>query len=735
MCTFISQISIATYRVKMRKFCVILYLILQNLLAHAAKTDTLVINQSDSKYLTNRYFSELEGPQNSLTINDILQSDKFHAANSTLPKLKYSKSITWLKFVLYNNTSSPFIPITVGRSIIDDFDIYYQNPASKQLIHLSSQQFKNSRRLLSQTATIINWPIAPFSSQTLYIRVKSKSGTVIPIEIHSNEEYVASNAINKLIDGAIMGIFLIMALYNLMLFASVGDKSYLLYVIYIIFFGLSQILLLGYGSSLFTPNKVILNEYVFPLVRICFGYSILFFADEFLQLKQNFKPYYKIYLCLYALYVLPLIAVAINRISIAYTLTSINIFIISLALLYIGFSLYLKGFKPAKFFLVGWGLSLVGILVSLARSRGLVPYNYFTANVLIYSAIVELVLFSIALADKINFYRQQNDESQLAALKIAKENERLITGQNIELENMVKERTQELIETNKNLSVTIENLQSAQNQLVEPEKMASLGQLTAGVAHEINNPINFVNANVSPLRLDFNELFTLLGKYEDAINNPGNTTLLHEALEYKQKIDPDFIKEEIRGLLNGIEDGATRTTEIVQSLRTFSRMDKLVLKPANINSSILNTLILLRSSIPYYIEIKPVLDKLEPLNCYQGKIDQMLVNLIDNSIQAIKAKNEHGNESITITSKNMPDHISIEITDTGIGMAVETRQRVFEPFFTTKEIGEGTGLGLSIVFGIIEKHKGTIDIQSTPGAGTTFFITLPKNLQDETSTN
>ncbi|MEO8887541.1 MAG: 7TM diverse intracellular signaling domain-containing protein [Mucilaginibacter sp.] len=716
----------------MKKIYIILYLILQTTITFAAKIDTLVINQSDSKYLTSQYFVELDEPNNSFTVNTIFQSKKFHTVTSTLPKLKYSKSVTWIKFNLYNNTLSPIVPITIGQSIIDDFDVYYQSPVNNQLIHLSSQQFKKNKSILTQTATAINWPITPFANETLFIRVKSKNSSVIPIEIHSYDEFIENGEINKLIDGAIIGIFLIMALYNLMLFASVGDKSYLYYVVYIVFLGLSQILLLGYGSGLFSTDKVVLNEYVFPLVRVFFGFSILLFADEFLQLRQNFQPYYKSYLCLYALYTLPLIAVLINRPSIAYTLSSINLFIVSLVLLYIGCSLYIKGFKPAKFFLIGWGLSLIAILVSFGRNKGILPYNYVTANILIHTAIVELVLFSTALADKINFYRQQNEEAQLAALKIAKENERLITGQNIILENKVKERTQELIETNQNLSVTIENLQSAQNQLVETEKMASLGQLTAGVAHEINNPINFVNANVSPLRLDFDELFELIGKYDDAINEPDNTELLNAVLDYKKKIDPEFIKEEIKALLNGIEDGANRTTEIVKSLRTFSRMDKLVLKPANINSAILNTLILLRSSIPHYIEIKPVLDKLEPLNCYQGKIDQMLVNLVDNSIQAIKAKKHHANESIIIISKNLPDHISIEITDTGIGMAIETKQRVFEPFFTTKEIGQGTGLGLSIVFGIIEKHKGTIDIQSTPGVGTTFLVTLPKNLLTET---
>jgi hypothetical protein len=337
----------------------------------------------------------------------------------------------------------------------------------------------------------------------------------------------------------------------------------------------------------------------------------------------------------------------------------------------------------------------------------------------------------VALADKINFYRHQKTESQLASLTIAKENERLITEQNILLENKVKERTQELIQTNQNLSVTIENLKSAQIQLIETEKMASLGQLTAGVAHEINNPINFVSSNIKPLRIDFDEIFSLLTKYEVAANQPEQPELLTIANTYKRTIDADFVKSEIRSLLDGIEDGASRTTEIVQSLRTFSRMDELILKPANINTAILSALIILRSSIPYYIEIKPVLEKLEPLNCYSGKINQVLINLINNSIQAIKVKEVHEDETILILTHDHPDNITIEITDTGIGMTSEVKQRIFEPFFTTKNVGEGTGLGLSIVFGIIEKHHGTIDVKSVSGKGTTFIITLPKNLKSE----
>ena len=717
----------------MKKITTILCFILQYTFAFATKTDTLVINNSESKYLTNQYFTELEDPHQSFNFDDVFNNTKFHTVKSKLPFLKYSKSVTWLKFTIKNNTKGSVITITTGRSVIDDFDIYYHNPIIHQTVHMSPYDLKTNPNFLSQNSAIINWSIAPNTIQTIYIRLKSNMPSTIPIEAHSQDKFLEKSAINKLINGAVIGIFLVMALYNLMLFAIVGDKSYLYYVVYIVFFGFSQISMLGYGNILLFGNKQLLNGYAIPIIRIGFGFSMLLFADEFLQLKQTFKKYYKWYLVLYALFILPLIAIISKWVGGAYLLITINVFITSIALLCVGFYIYFKGFKPAKFFLSGWGLSLIAILITLARNKGLIPYNYLTANFLTYSAIVELILFSTALADKINFYREQNTQSQSSALQIAKENERLITEQNILLENKVKERTQALIETNQNLSVTIENLQSAQHHLIETEKMASLGQLTAGVAHEINNPINFVSANVSPLRLDFNELYTLLKHFEEAATNPDNPELLKTALKFKEEIDPDFIKTEIKGLIDGIEDGANRTKEIVQSLRTFSRMDQLILTPASINSSILNTLVLLRSSIPYYIEVKPLLNKLDLLNCYPGKIDQMLINLVDNSIHAIKAKEVHINESILIVSENHPDHVSIEITDTGIGMTAEIKQRVFEPFYTTKEIGEGTGLGLSIVFGIIENHQGTIDIQSTYGVGTTIIIKLPKNIKEDTA--
>ena len=694
----------------------------------AQSSDTIKISNDNSQFLTNKYFTELVEKDNDMPVADVIKSTDFRHTSSSFPAIKYYKSVNWLKFTVTNNTNDKVIPISIGRSIIDEFEIYYIDPTTKAIIHFSSLAPEFNQTFTAQTLNFINVPIKPGSSQTMFIRIKSKASAIVPVEVHSVFQFGQENDLQNILNGGIMGIFFIMALFNLMLFITVNDRSYLYYVFYIVALGVSQILILGYGNNLFVYDKATLNNYVFPVARILFGYSILLFSEEFLQLKQNLKKYHKAYKVFYGLYTLPLIATIIGWTSTAFLLITVLIFIVSIMLLFIGSLLYRQGYRPAKFFMVGWGLSLSAIILSVGRNNGVVPYSHLMSNIVIYCAVIELVLFSVALADKINFYRFQQEQSQFAALTIARENERLITEQNILLENKVKERTQELIETNQNLSLSIENLKSAQLHLVETEKMASLGQLTAGVAHEINNPINFVSANVAPLKLDFNELFTLLDKYESAINNP-DPGILAEIEKYKQKIDPEFVKSEIINLLSGIEDGANRTSEIVRSLRTFSRLDELVLKPTDINTAILNTLILLRSSIPYYIEVKTILNSIEPLNCYSGKINQVLVNLINNSIQAIKAKDEHNAERILIITADEGDHISVKIADTGIGMSNEVRQRIFEPFFTTKDVGEGTGLGLSIVFGIIETHHGAIDVQSTPGKGTTFTVTLPKNLE------
>lgn len=274
--------------------------------------------------------------------------------------------------------------------------------------------------------------------------------------------------------------------------------------------------------------------------------------------------------------------------------------------------------------------------------------------------------------------------------------------------------------TNEELHKTVADLKAAQEQLVQAEKMASLGQLTAGIAHEINNPINFVTANIQPLKDDMADILNFIDHYDEIILKKGLKNEFAEIESYKEKANIELTKKEIHDLLKGIEDGAMRTSEIVKGLKNFSRLDQSVFKKANINDCIESTLTLLHSSYKNRIEVIKDFKSLPEVECFPGQINQVLMNILSNAIQAILAEG-----SIFIKTWPEKDKVKVSIKDTGAGMPDEVRKKIFDPFFTTKEVGKGTGLGLSISFGIIQKHNGEIEVFSKPGDGTEFVITIP----------
>ena len=358
------------------------------------------------------------------------------------------------------------------------------------------------------------------------------------------------------------------------------------------------------------------------------------------------------------------------------------------------------------------------------------PANNFTTYILYLGSAIEAVLLSIALADKINVLKKENEIAHAEALEASRKNEQLVKEQNIVLEEQVNLRTKELQTSNEQLNETLLNLKDAQTQLVEAEKMASLGQLTAGIAHEINNPINFVKSNINPLRLDIRDVFELIDEY-DTLHKTEDGHEIKQKLQkinrLKKEIDIDFVKTEIGSLVKGIEEGAERTAEIVRGLRTFSRLDEAALKKVNIHDGILSTIVLLKNSIPHNVEIRKNLAANAEVECYPGKINQVFMNILTNAIQAITAKKPMDEkELIEISTRNSGNEtIEIRIKDTGTGMAPQVKQHIFEPFFTTKEVGEGTGLGMAITFKIIQQHAGKIEIISEEGKGAEFILTLP----------
>lgn len=273
---------------------------------------------------------------------------------------------------------------------------------------------------------------------------------------------------------------------------------------------------------------------------------------------------------------------------------------------------------------------------------------------------------------------------------------------------------------NASLEKAIEDLKATQDQLVQAEKMASLGQLTAGIAHEINNPINFVSANIQPLKDDMADIIKLVRIYEDVIKENKLEKIFYEVYKFRGDTNIELSLKEIDDLLNGMDDGAKRTSEIVKGLRNFSRMDQNVLKKSNLNESLDSTLALLHSTYKNRVDIVKNYGDIPEIDCFPGQINQVFMNIISNAIQAITQEGV-----INIKTWSEGDMVKISLKDSGAGMTEEVRKKIFDPFFTTKEVGKGTGLGLSISYGIIEKHNGEIEVFSRPGQGTEFIITLP----------
>ena len=294
----------------------------------------------------------------------------------------------------------------------------------------------------------------------------------------------------------------------------------------------------------------------------------------------------------------------------------------------------------------------------------------------------------------------------------------------LEIKSQSLEKQKSTIEKkNRDLRKTMEKLKSTQSQLIDSEKMASLGQLTAGIAHEINNPINYISAGINPLKRDMADIESLYQKFMEAASNGYNPDKLNDAKQFSEEIESNFLFTEIKSLLEGMEEGASRTKEIVMGLRNFSRMDEDAVKVANVNEGLDSTLMLLRNKIKNKITIKKDYGEIPPIECYPGKLNQVFMNILNNSADAIKDEGEIG-----IRTWGDNNFIYVSIKDNGIGMSENVRKKIFEPFYTTKDVGQGTGLGLSISFGIIEKHKGTITAKSKKNEGSEFIIKLPVNI-------
>ncbi len=709
-----------------KKIYCFLFLILQFVFVHAQtkKSDVIIYSDTHSSLLIGGSVSILEDKLDEFTFKEVVISKNFVNSNQTVPDLGISRSAFWIKAKITNSTNNERLLFELANPTIDEVELYILLNGKVSVQKMGEYQPFHFRNY-DYPSYVFDLVIPSEETVDIYLKIKSKEQISVPLKLGSQIVIMNSLSEKDLLFGLYVGIMLAMFFYNAFIYFTTKDRNYLYYIIYILFVGLTQSCLQGYTFQYLWSNSPWMAQHSIVLLGALVGITAAEFAKSFLNISQYLKSYKNVLYVFYVSYFICIIFSILEKSS--GLLLDITALSISLYLLGVAIVIARKGYRPAKFFLFAWIIFLIGVIVFALKNMGVLPYNNITIYTMPAGSAIEALLLSFALADRINLLKKEKDFSQAATLLALRENEMLIKEQNIILEQMVEQRTIKLNHTNAELNATLSDLIDTQTQLVNAEKMASLGQLTAGIAHEINNPINFVSANVKPLKLDIEDVLELVGKYEKISLTENLSEGLKEIEVFKKQIDFEYLKKEMTELLTGIEEGAMRTAEIVSGLKNFSRLDESEFKMANINEGIKSTLILLKSSVPADLKVITDLGNIPAIECFPGKLNQVFMNLFNNAIYAIN-KNESGKKQLLINTYELNDQIFVSIEDTGIGMTPEVKAKVFEPFYTTKDVGEGTGLGMAIVFKIIESHHAKIEIESEYGIGTKILLILNKKL-------
>lgn len=618
------------------------------------------------------------------------------------------------KFFLVSNIYNSQYAISVENPLLDLVEFYSLDNNNPSILKSHN---------LGYSQTLIN----EMGSDSLLIMVKSKTPIITPFSFKKLENIKRDNNEIENFFFFFIGIMLSVLLYNMFIYLSTRDLIYLIYVLFVGILLLTQLCLFGQLELFLNDFLEFKSEWVLFFGALS-GLITIYFALEFLSIKKFSKWIYRISIISICSYLTVLIFLMIGFNDYSFNLINANASI-SILLLVAAYNAMKKGYRPASYFIVAFSTFLIGVTLYALKDYGVVTYSSLTKYSLPVGVMFEAILLSLALADRINILKREKEASQAQAILMMEENQRLIHEQNAFLEKEVEARTREITSTNHDLEKTLANLQLTQKQLVESEKLASLGQMTAGIAHEINNPVNFVRSNVQPLKRDVDELIEIIAQINPSLPMD-DLQAKWDSLQRKYKeLDVDYLQKEIYQLLQGIDEGSKRTADIVRSLRVFSRMDRDALVLADINECVTSTLMVMKNITSKEVTLSTHLDQALPqIHCFPGKLNQVLMNLISNAVHATRMEGRSIEDRIVeVKTLRENDCIKIVVKDNGIGMKEEVRKKIFDPFFTTKQVGEGTGLGLSIVLGIVQEHGGDIFIDSEWNKGTSFTLSLPIN--------
>ncbi|MEJ7769984.1 MAG: 7TM diverse intracellular signaling domain-containing protein, partial [Chitinophagaceae bacterium] len=510
----------------------------------ANSTEKIIITNELTTQLISSDIYYIEDASGKLSFNDIVRSPAFRYLDNPIVNFQVSGSVFWLKITIANKDNAKKNFIEVIQPLLNVVDFYDPIGNGNYKLIQGGQRFTfESRQFLRSTNFLFELDLRPGEERTYYLRIKGHEQIFVPLQL------ITENSLNQAISnrtlwfGMYCGIILVMVLYNFFIYLSTRDISYLYYVLHTLFVGLTQGTLLGFTYKYLWPNLPWFGNYSNFLFTSLVSIVGVQFLIEFMHLKASARVIFKVLKAFQVLYVIYIFTSLSGFYSVTYGAILATQSVIAIFILIISIYLYKRGFAEAKYYLIGWSSLMLGLILYVSMNYGLLPYNNLTAYSLLFGSAAEITLLSFALADKINIYKSDKEKSQEQALNALKENERMVREQNIYLENTVEERTLELRIVNNDLNKVLRDLKEAEGHLVESEKMAALGQLTAGIAHEINNPINFVTSNISPLKRDVDILLEMIENLEEVgLSELSQADKVIKIEEYKEELDFDYLK-------------------------------------------------------------------------------------------------------------------------------------------------------------------------------------------------
>lgn len=671
------------------------------------------IHQGLGRHL--QYYLDRSGQ---MSLEDIrrLPDSAFQPSRFDTPNFSFTSAHVWLRLkVNWQAPDRHSYMVWQQYPLTDHFTFYRPDGKGGYEASRTGDQLPFLQRELPVRAFGFALTARPGQSDTYFFELHGAGTINVDLQLTSINQAMADTETRHLLLGLYYGGLIALLLFNLVLFFTLRESIYFYYTLYGAGLGLAFFDVNGFAFRYFWPETVWMNTTFLVFVFLSM-HAQAQFTRKFLNLQQEWRKLDRLFKLFMACNLLAFAAVFFAPARMLYPASQHLAAIIALLCLLAGIGLWRRGYKLARFFTLASGFYVSGMLIYVMQNFGILPTSIFSNYSVQIGSSLELVLFSFALADRINLMKDEK-----SALETAAHQQLVEHSQTLELK--VNERTQDLLKSLRTVNEKHEALLAVQQQLVQSEKMSSLGGLVAGVAHEINNPANFTRLSAENLGRDILRLQNFLLDLTDENSDP----------ELLADLKARFSRLEQQ--LSLIHDGTSRLSHIVRDLRTFSRLDESEAQIARPGDGLAATLNLVRAQ--YGDSITITLQQRDPAAaglCYPAALNQVFMNLAVNACQAIQEQARRtGKGSLPLGILLVTTRLEgganpvwhAEFQDTGCGMSHETRQRIFEPFFTTKDVGSGTGLGLSVSYGVVLKHRGEISAESTPGQGSCFSIKLP----------